>query len=133
MWRLIQIFAYFSMNYYIFFHILMKCCRNLEKKYPHFALFCIEESECPVYLFDSCIKNELSLDAATGFSYSQIVLIIPPITPHRTIFGFTGYNVHYQWIGHILLTLKYYVDKTRDRPLDLKALKRNIHKMKNIE
>ena len=37
-------------------------------------------------------------------------------------------------MNHILLIFKYYVYKTRENgSLDLKVLKRNIHKIKNIE
>ena len=64
----------------------------------------------------------------------QNALIIPPITPKSAIFGFTDYKVNYHLINHILTVSKYYVYKTRGNGLsEPKVLKRNIHKMKNIE
>ena len=64
----------------------------------------------------------------------QNVLIIPPITPQRAIFGFIDSKVNYHLINHILLIFKYYVYETRENgSLDLKVLKRTIHKIKNIE
>ena len=64
----------------------------------------------------------------------QNVLIIPPVTPHSAILGFTDDKVNYYLINLILLIFKYYVYKTRkSRSLDLKVLKRSIHKIKNIE
>ena len=66
--------------------------------------------------------------------FFQNILIIPPITPQSAIFGFTDHKVNYHLINHILLIFKYYVYKTRENgSLDLKVLKRNIHKIKNIE
>ena len=50
------------------------------------------------------------------------------------IFGFADHKVNYHLINHILLIFKYYVYKTRENgSLDLKVLKRNIQKIKNIE
>ena len=64
----------------------------------------------------------------------QNALIIPPIIPQSTIFGFTDHKVNYHLINHILLVFKYYVYKTRENgSLDPKVLKRNIHRIKNIE
>ena len=65
---------------------------------------------------------------------SQDALIIHPITPQSTIFRFTDHKVNYHLINHILLIFKNYICKTRENgSLELKALKRNIHKVKNIK
>ena len=64
----------------------------------------------------------------------QNLLVIPPITPQSVIFGFTDHKENYNLINHILVIFKYYVYKTRENgSLDLKVLKRNIHKIKDIE
>ena len=64
----------------------------------------------------------------------QNVLIIPPIAPQNTIFGFTDHKVNYHLINHILLVFKYDVYKTKENgSLDLEVLKGYIHKIKNIE
>ena len=61
----------------------------------------------------------------------QNILIIPPITPQSAIFGFIDHKVNCHLINHILLIFKYYVYETRENgSLDLKVLKRNIHKIK---
>ena len=76
-------------------------------------------------------KNKLSLDAATTFFPK---CINPPITPQSAIFGFIDHKVSYHLINYILLIFKYYVYKTRENgSLDVTVLKRNIHKIKNIE
>ena len=64
----------------------------------------------------------------------QNVLIILPVTPQSTIFGFIDHKVNDHLVNHILLIFKNYVYKTRENgSLDIKVLKRNIHKIKNIE
>ena len=74
-------------------------------------------------------KNKLSLDAATFFPKC----INPPIT-QSAIFGFIDHKVSYHLVNYILLIFKCYIYKTRENgSLDLKVLKRNIHKIKNIE
>ena len=61
----------------------------------------------------------------------QNILTIPPITPQSAIFGFIDHKVNCHLINHILLIFKYYVYETRENgSLDLKVLKRNIHKKK---
>ena len=66
------------------------------------------------------------MDAATTF-----LLIIPLVTPQRAIFGFIDHKVNHHLINHIFI---YYVYKTRENgSLDLKVLKSNILKIKNIE
>ena len=104
------------------------------KKVSPLSSFCLKEPECPIYLFHSCTE--------TNFLWTQLqrsfqnVLIVPPITPQSTIFGFIDRKVNYRLINHIILILKYYVYKTRENGwLDLNLnifLKRNIHKTKNI-
>ena len=63
--------------------------------------------------------------------------MISPFTPQSAIFGFTDHKLNYHLINHVLhvlLKFKYYVYRTRENgSLDLKVLKRNIHKIKNIE
>ena len=60
--------------------------------------------------------------------------MITPNTPQSSIFRFTDHRVNYHLINNILLISKCYVYKTRENgSLDLKILKRNIHKIKNIE
>ena len=52
---------------------------------------------------------------------------MPPVTP------ITDHKVNYHLINHILLIFKYYVYKTgENESLDLKVLKRNINKIRNI-
>ena len=64
----------------------------------------------------------------------QNVLIILPVKPQSTIFGFIDHKVNDHLVNHILLIFKNYVYKTRENgSLDIKVLKRNIHKIKNIE
>ena len=54
--------------------------------------------------------------------------------PQSTIFRFTDHKATYLLINHVLHTLKYYVYKTRENgSLELKVLKGNIQKIKNIE
>ena len=54
--------------------------------------------------------------------------------PQSTIFRFTDHKATYLLINHVLRTLKYYVYKTRENgSLELKVLKGNIQKIKNIE
>ena len=61
----------------------------------------------------------------------QNVLTIPLVTPQRAIFGFIDHKVNQHFINHVF---KYYVYKTRENgSLDLKVLKSNILKIKNIE
>ena len=63
----------------------------------------------------------------------QNLSIIPPITPQSAIYEFTDHKENYHLINYILLIFKY-VYKTRENgSLDLKVLKRNIHKIKDIE
>ena len=88
--------------------------------------------ESPNHIFHSCTK--------TNFVWTQLphsfenISIIPSSTPASAIFGFTDHKGNYHLTNHILLIFKYYVHKTREnRPLDLKVLKRNIHKIKDIE
>ena len=92
----------------------------------------MEEPESPTHLFHSCTKKKfLRMQLQHSF---QNLLIIPPITPQSTIFGFTDDKVNYHLMNHILLICKYYVYKTRENgSLGLEVLKRNIHKIKNIE
>ena len=118
------------------FQLKLKNKETLEKNFgkqgtPLFS-FCIEEPESPIHFFHSCTKANF---VRTQLQYSfQNVSIIPPITPQNTIFGFTDHKVNYDLINHILLIFKYYVYKTRENEsLDFKVLKRNIHKIKNIE
>ena len=117
-------FAYFSIKYYIIFYILTKCFTNLEKRYPHFALF--------ASFFDSWTR--------TNFLWTQLqhpfqnVLIIPQITPQISIFGLTDHKLKYHLINHILLIFTHYAYKTRENgSVNLKVLKRNVHKIKDIE
>ena len=102
------------------------------KKVSPLCSFCMEEPESPIHLFHSCIR--------TNFLWTQLqhsfqnVLIIPLITPQSAVFGFIDHKVNYHLINHVLLIFKYYVYKTRENgSLDLKVLKRNIHKIKSIE
>ena len=89
----------------------------------------MEEPEGPIHLFHSCTKaNFLWMQLQHSF---QNILIIPPITPQSAIFGFIDHKVNCHLINHILLIFKYYVYETRENgSLDLKVLKRNIHKIK---
>ena len=85
----------------------------------------MEESESPSQLFNSSTKiNFLWTHLQHSF---QNGLIIPPITPRSEIFGFIDHKVNYHLINHILCTFR------EEGSLDLKVLKRNIHKIKNIE
>ena len=63
--------------------------------------------------------------------------MIPPFTPQSAIFGFTDHKVNYNLVNHVLhvlLKFKYYVYRTRENgSLDLKVLKRNIHKIKILK
>ena len=92
----------------------------------------MEVPESPIHLFHSCTKkNFLWTQLQHSF---QKVLIIPPITPKSTIFGFTDYKVNYHLINHILIIFKYYVYKTRENgSLDLKVLGRSVHKIKKFK
>ena len=94
--------------------------------------FCIKEPESQIHLFHSCTKtNFLWMQLQHSF---QNLLVIPSITPQSVIFGFTDHKENYNLINHILVIFKYYVYKTRENgSLDLKVLKRNIHKIKDIE
>ena len=88
------------------FYILMESFTNLEKKIASFCSFCM---------------NFLWTQLQISF---QNVLIIPPVTPHSTIFGFTDHKVNHNLINQILFMLKYYVYDTRENgSLDLKVLK----------
>ena len=49
--RLIEIFAYFSTNYYLIFYILTKCATNLEKGYLHISLFVWQELKAQFTFF----------------------------------------------------------------------------------
>ena len=102
------------------------------KKDIPFLVFCMEEPESPIHLFHHYTKtNFLWMQLQHSF---QNVLIIPPIAPQNTIFGFTDHKVNYHLINHILLVFKYDVYKTKENgSLDLEVLKRYIHKIKNIE
>ena len=91
----------------------------------------MKELKRPVHLFHFCTK--------TNFLWTQLqisfqnVLIVPPVTPHSTIFGFTDNKVNHHLINQILFMFKYCVYNTRENgSLDLKVLKRNIYKTKNI-
>ena len=97
------------------------------KKVSSLCSFCMKELESPVYYFHSCTKiNFLWTQLHHSF---QNVLIIPSVTPQSAIFRFTDHKVNYHLINHILLIFKYYVYKTRENgSLDLKVLKRKIHK-----
>ena len=106
-------------------------CESGEKLSP-LCSFYEEEPETPAHLFHSCTK--------TNFPWMQLqhsfqnVLIILPVTPQSTIFGFIDHKVNDHLVNHILLIFKNYVYKTRENgSLDIKVLKRNIHKIKNIE
>ena len=101
------------------------------KKVSPLCFFNMEEPKSPIHLFHSCTKtNFLQMQLQHFF---QSALIIPLITPQSAIFGFIDYNVNYDLINHILLILKYYVYKARENgSIDLKILKRNIHKIKSI-
>ena len=92
----------------------------------------MKEPEIPIHLFYSCTKTNFLW---TQLQYSfQNVLIILSITPQSTIFGFTDHKENYHLINHILLIFKYYVYKTRENgSFDLKILKRNIIKIKDVE
>ena len=94
--------------------------------------FCIKEPESQIHLFHSCTKtNFLWMQLQHSF---QNLLVIPSITPQSVTFGFTDHKENYNLINHILVIFKYYVYKTRENgSLDLKVLKRNIHKIKDIE
>ena len=106
-------------------------CESGEKLSP-LCSFCEEEPETPAHLFHSCTKtNFLWMQLQHSF---QNVLIILPVTPQSTIFGFIDHKVNDHLVNHILLMFKNYVYKTRENgSLDIKVLKRNIHKIKNIE
>ena len=122
--RLTQIFAYFSINYYVIFYILTKCFTNLEERYFQFALFAWKSLKAQ-FIFSFLHKNNF-------LKSFYDVLIIPPITPQSAVFGFTDHKVNYHLIKQILLILKYYVYKTRENgSLNLQVLQRIIHK-KNI-
>ena len=110
-------------------HHLTKCSTFFEEKFPHFYLFAWKN---PIHLFHSCTKKNFFW---TQLQHSfQNVLIIPPITPQSTIFGFIDHKVNYHLINHILLIFKYHAYNTRKNgSLDIKVLKRNIHKIKDIE
>ena len=94
--------------------------------------FCIKEPESQIHLFHSCTKtNFLWMQLQHSF---QNLLVIPSITPQSVIFEFTDHKENYNLINHILVIFKYYVYKTRENgSLDLKVLKRNVHKIKDIE
>ena len=93
---------------------------------------CTEEPESTIHLFQSCTKTKF-LWKQPQHSF-QNVLIFPPITSQSAISGFTDHKVNHHLINDILLAFKYYVYKTSGNgSLDLKVLKRNIHKIKNIE
>ena len=97
------------------------------KKVSPVCSFCMEQPESPIHLFHSDTKtNFLWMQLQQSF---QNVLIIPPITPQSTIFGFTNHKVNYHLTNHILLIFKYYVCKTRENgSLDLKVLKKTFMK-----
>ena len=65
----------------------MKCLTNMEKRYPHFALFAWKI----LIFFYSCTKTNF-LWILLHYLF-QDVQIIPLITPHSTIFGFTDDKV----------------------------------------
>ena len=110
------------------FYIFTKCFRNLEKYIPT-CLFCIEEHESSIHLFHSCTKTNFIWTQLQG-SFKKL-LILPPITPQSAISGFTDYKVNYHLINHTLLIFNYYFYKTRENgSLELKVLKRKIHKRK---
>ena len=118
------------MNYYRKFYILNAL--QIWKNVSSLCSYCVEEPENPIYLFHSCTKTTFPW-TQLQFSF-QNVLMIPPIAPHSTLFGFPDHEVNYHLINHILLIFKYYVYKTRENEsLDLKVLKKNIHKIKNDE
>ena len=102
------------------------------KRVSPLCFICMEQPESPIHLFHSSAKaNFLWMQLQYFF---QNVLIIPPITPQTSIFGFTDHKANYHLINHILLISTCYVYKTRENGLlELKILKRNIHKTENIE
>ena len=63
------------------FYILTKSFTNLEKRYPHFALFEWKSLKAQFIFFILVQKQTFS-----GRGYN-ILLKIPPITTQRTIFG----------------------------------------------
>ena len=77
-------------------------------------------------------KNKLSLDVAIKFSPKCINNSSNNTTErHLSIYW---YKVIYHLVKDVLLIFKYYIYKTRENdPLDLKVLKRNIHKIKFFE
>ena len=94
--------------------------------------FLHEKPESPIHLFHCYTKTNFLWTQLQHFF--QNVLIIHSITAQSAIFGFTGHKVNYHLINHILLIFKCSVYKTRENgSLDLKVLKRNIHKIKDIE
>ena len=93
---------------------------------------CMEQPEILIHLINFCTK--------TNFLWTQLqhsfqnVLKISPITPQSAISGFTDHKVNSHLINHILFMYKYSVYKTKKNgSLDLKVLKRNVPKIKNIE
>ena len=107
----------------------MKCFTNLDKRYPHFALFTWKNLKTRFISF----LNKRNFLWVQIHSF-QNLLIILLITPQSSIFGFIDHKVNYHLINHILLIFKYYVYKTKENgSLGLKDLKRNIHEIKNIE
>ena len=82
------------------------------KKLSPLCSFCMEEPETAAHLFHSCTKtNFLWMQLQHSF---QNVLIILPVTPQSTIFGFIDHKVNDHLINHILLIFKNYVCKTRE-------------------
>ena len=60
MQRLIQIFAYFSINYYIIFYILTKCFMYLEKRYSHFSFIAWKKLKAQFTFFSFAQKQTFS-------------------------------------------------------------------------
>ena len=66
--------------------------------------------------------------------HSKDLLIISQNTPHNAVFGFTDHEANFQLINHLLLIFKYFIYNAREnRRLDLKDLRKNINKVRNVE
>ena len=91
---------------------LNKMLHEFGKKLSPLCSFCMEEPETPAHLFHSCTKtNFLWMQLQHSF---QNVLIILPVTPQSTIFGFIDHKINDHLVNHILLIFKNYVYKTRE-------------------
>ena len=72
---------------------------RFRKKYPHFALFAWKNLKVQFFFFILVQNKLIWMQLQHSF---QNVLIIPPITPQGTIFGFTDHKVNYHLKNHIL-------------------------------